>query len=568
MDAKLCDLEVLVLDCQAAGATPDHGDLLELGWGFCGPDGLIAPIDAHWIARQSERPIPRAVRELTGWSEACASEAIAQAEAWSRLSAALNARSHGQPMPTVIHFARFEQRFLEALHARLGADTPFPFDTLCLHAIAERLFPDLPRRNIRALAGFLGHSTELIRRAGGHVVATAHIWRALLPHLSRVGVETWPELDAWLKTAAKGPRSKRRVYPLAAEKRRALPDRPGVYRFVRSNASVLYVGKATSLKRRIAQHFSGRGPGTERGLELLSQVHDIVFTETESVLESALLESDEIKRIDPPYNVQLRAAERCAWFAARDGRSAQPEPSAQHPIGPLSSEHALLSLGAWQALLTQWDAAALHGQAFDPNPGLCAWALAVPSAFLPEPGLFLQGFELTLRECFVDSTRGAALRVASAARALWTARGRQEREGSEDMAPNAWDLTRVRRRLERSLVQGGLSLRRARWLRLLADCQLAFREPGMPAPRLLLIERGQLVARAPLSDLNALHTLPLRAALSRQERMRCFDAASYDRMRVLATECSRVQQEGGELALRIGKHVFGGARMTRLLQGV
>ena len=76
------------------------------------------------------------------------------------------------------------------------------------------------------------------------------------------------------------------------------------------------------------------------------------------------------------------------------------------------------------------------------------------------------------------------------------------------------------------------------------------------------------MARAPLSDLNALHTLPLRAALSRQERMRCFDAASYDRMRVLATECSRVQQEGGELALRIGKHVFGGARMTRLLQGV
>ena len=568
MDAKLATLEVLVLDCQAAGATPAHGDLLELGWAFCGPSGLSVPVAAHWIARRSERPVPRAVRELTGWSEQSAAEAIADHEAWAQLGAALSARSAGAPVPTVIHFARFELGFLRELHARLGGFECFPFDTRCLHAIAARLFPDLPRRNIRALAGFLGHSTELVRRAGGHVLASAHIWQALLPHLEGVGVTTWSELEAWLQTAPQPPRAKRRVYPLSVDKRRALPDRPGVYRFVRSNGSVLYVGKATSLKKRIAQHFSGKGPGTERGLELLSQVHDIVFTETPSVLESALLESDEIKRLDPPYNVQLRAAERNAWFATRDGRSARPEPSAEHSVGPLSSENALLSLGAWQLLLQHWDAAAASGSVFAPSTGLCALALSVPTAFLPEPDLFRVGVELTVSECFAPGPGCAALRVTTAARKLWLARGRQERESSEEMAEGEWDLSRVRRRLERSLVQGGLSVRRARWLRLLADCSMAYRERDMPGLRVLHIELGRIAPPEALASVAALRELPLRAARSRLARQRCFDAATYDRLRVLATELARVQQEGGELALRIGRHVYDHARLTRLLQGV
>jgi len=45
-------------------------------------------------------------------------------------------------------------------------------------------YPDLPRRNLRALAGFLGHSLHLERRALGHVRATAFIWRKLVAELA------------------------------------------------------------------------------------------------------------------------------------------------------------------------------------------------------------------------------------------------------------------------------------------------------------------------------------------------------------------------------------------------
>src|SRR5262249_17921469 len=158
-------------------------------------------------------------------------------------------------------------------------------------------FPELPRRNIRALAGYLGHSPDLARRAAGHVEATAFIWRALLPHLEQAPIRTWSALKDWVDQPAPRARRAGRVFPLAPERRRALPDGPGVYGFLRRSGDVLYVGKAASLKKRVASHFARRGPATERGLELLTQVHDIRPTETASVVEAALLESDEIKRL-------------------------------------------------------------------------------------------------------------------------------------------------------------------------------------------------------------------------------------------------------------------------------
>ncbi|HMJ13837.1 MAG TPA: GIY-YIG nuclease family protein, partial [Polyangiaceae bacterium] len=310
MSDVLRELPVLVLDCQASGATPAYGDVLELGWAVCSANGMQGPVRSSWIAPRTDRPVGRAVRELTGWSEACLAEAVDEQAAWASLreaAAGIAQRELSGAVPSVIHYARFELPFLRDLHERSADPGAFPLDPLCVHAVAARLFPDLPRRNIRALAGYLGHSPELLRRSAGHVEATAFIWQKLVPLLDQAGVHTWSELHDWLgQTRGPGQR-KRRVYPLARERRRALPDAPGVYRFLRCNGDVLYVGKATSLRKRVASHFSGGARATERGLELLTQVHDVAYSESASVLEAALLESDEIKRIDPPYNVQLRS---------------------------------------------------------------------------------------------------------------------------------------------------------------------------------------------------------------------------------------------------------------------
>lgn len=553
MSPSLRSLSVLVLDCQAGGATPAYGDVLELGWAICGDSGLVGPVHQCWVQPRTTRRVPRAIRELTGWSEACTADAVPEAEAWAALRETA-AHGGGVPMPTLIHYARFELPFLRDLHERLGGGE-FPFETRCLHAIGARLFPDLPRRNIRALAGFLGHTPELIRRSGGHVEASAFIWRALLPYLEEQGVTTWEELTAFIDEAPKAVRRGKRVYPLPIETRRALPDRPGVYRFLRRNRSVLYVGKATSLKKRIAGHFSARGPSTERGLELLSQVHDLAITETASILEAALLETDEIKRIDPPYNVQLRSGERKAWFASRDLRTAREGPDGEHRIGPLPSERALSSLYGLRALVA----------GVDVTPGLCALALAVPTQFLPEPALFLEGYAAFANEHLQRSEPTVARRLAAASRALWIARGRNEIESSlDDTSPELWDLARVRRRLERALVQTGLLMRRARLLRLLAEADVVYRERDMTAARALLFARGEIVERRDLASVAEIATLPKRP----RARDTCFDAAAYDRLRVLLTELMRVQHEDGELALRFGAHAFTGERLANLLRAV
>lgn len=560
MSLALSNLDVLVLDCQASGATPAHGDLLELGWAFCGENGLYEPIQGHWITPRTLRPVSRAVRELTGWSEACASESILENEAWNRLLAGVRARCSPRltRVPTLIHYARFELPFLRDLHQRLGDQGEFPFEILCLHAIAARLFPDLPRRNIRALAGFLGHSTELMRRAGGHVAASAFIWRALIPRLEEQQVTTWDELSAWLAAAPKATRRTGRVYPLAVERRRSLPDKPGVYRFVRSNGSVLYVGKATSLKKRIAGHFSRRGPSTERGLELLSQVHDIITTETASILESALLETDEIKRLDPPYNVQLRQGERHAWFATRELDSAAREPDARHNVGPLPSERALISFAAVCALV---------GSA-DITPAVCAMALAVPTSELPDPVLFGSGFQAFHDQHIQAGAGSVRRRVERASRVLFLARGRIEPAvDREDPDRELWDLARVKRRLERALIHGGLLIRRASLLRLLADCELAYHEPGCH-PRVIVVIRAQITECSDIERVEQLGERGPRPSLGALERRSCIDAASYDRLRVLTTELNRVLQDGGDVTLRIGKHLFGAERVRRLFASI
>ncbi|MET0285672.1 MAG: GIY-YIG nuclease family protein, partial [Polyangiales bacterium] len=432
-------MRLLVLDAQASGATPLYGDLIELGWATLGPEGA-GPVRSQWVIPRTERWVPKAVRELTGWSPKVLAEAVSEHEAWGELYA--DARAIAEVAPLAIHYARFELPFLHDLHTRLGEGV-FPFEPICVHAIAARLYPQLPRRNIRALAGFLGHSPELIRRTSGHVSATAFIWSALLEPLAERGVTTLGQLQAFLSEAKTSTRKTRGAYPLPAKQRLALPDKPGVYRFLRRNGDVLYVGKATSLKKRVASHFTGGARTTERALEMLTQVHEIRASETASILEAALLETDEIKRIDPPYNVQLRSGERAAWFASRDLRQTIAGPDATHRTGPLPSARALMPLSALRTLA-----------AGDDSPVLRAGALAVPVAELPDEALWVEGYRLFVAEHYRDEAR----QVDAAARRLWLARGRKEPEvEASDDAP-LWDLARVRRRLERALVQTGLLL--------------------------------------------------------------------------------------------------------------
>jgi DNA polymerase-3 subunit epsilon len=545
---RLRELPVLCVDCQATGATPALGALLELGWAVVGAEERA--VSAHWIELPPGERVSRIVRELTGYEERHRSEAIPVGDAWRRMrDDAAPLSLGGGRVPTVIHFARFELAFLRDVHERLVPEEPFPLDAICLHEIARRLFPDLPRRSLRALAGYLGHSPELVRRSGGHVDATAFAWRALAPRLEAEGVGSWDELRAFLEAPAPK-RSKKRAYPIAPETRRALPDVPGVYRFVRSNGDVLYVGKAASIKKRVSSHFGAGGKATERGLEMLTQAHDIDVTPTSTALEAALLETDEIKRLDPPYNVHLKEGGRRAWFVGRDLVSADEVPSADRPIGPLPSRFALRALGAILDLAS--------GR--EPDKRLRAAAVGVPDAFAPEPEVFAPAWA-SFADAHLRLGRtpwGKLVRGAAALRLV------PEVE-SED-APEGWDAPRVKRHLERSLRGGGQLVRRARIMTILSCSSVAFRERGRTQARLLSFAGCEIAERRDLAERAVAQ--PADEAHRWRERQSRFDAASYDRLRVLVTELLRVLAEGGEVAIGVRGRVLDGERAARLLRAV
>jgi excinuclease ABC subunit C len=95
-----------------------------------------------------------------------------------------------------------------------------------------------------------------------------------------------------------------------AEQRRKLPDAPGVYMFRDESGQALYVGKANSIRKRVASHFSGKGGGRGAGLgataELTDRIESIEFLVTQTEAEALLAEQSFIKRYRPRFNIRLR----------------------------------------------------------------------------------------------------------------------------------------------------------------------------------------------------------------------------------------------------------------------
>ena len=86
---------------------------------------------------------------------------------------------------------------------------------------------------------------------------------------------------------------------------RTLKPRPGVYRMLDTRGDVLYVGKARSLKARVANYAQVKGL-SNRLKRMVSQCRAMEIVVTNSEAEALLLEAQLIKRYRPPFNVLLR----------------------------------------------------------------------------------------------------------------------------------------------------------------------------------------------------------------------------------------------------------------------
>ena len=282
---------ILFMDCQSTGSSPTASSLLEL-----------AVNDMSWVIRQ-ENPVPNRILKLIGISQASIDCGSSEAEVFASLSQIVNhaRRQSDDEVFAVAHFARFEAMYLNRLWQKYTGAT-FPLPLICTHKIAKILFPRLPNYGLRALAGWFSLPLEDGKRAAHHVAATKDIWHAFGTELEARGVKTLEQLQSFCDQKPQKS-SGRREFLIPREKRLGLPSKPGVYKYLDRTGRILYIGKATSLKSRVNSYFTGGCRGDHRKLEMLAQAVDVEVTPMDTPLCAGLLEYDEIRRINPPYNI-------------------------------------------------------------------------------------------------------------------------------------------------------------------------------------------------------------------------------------------------------------------------
>src|SRR5689334_6238043 len=85
----------------------------------------------------------------------------------------------------------------------------------------------------------------------------------------------------------------------------SLPTNPGVYQFKDRTGKIIYVGKAKNLRNRVRSYFVSK-PTAPLTTKMVSLIRDVEIINTDSEVESLILEMNIIKRLKPRYNVNLK----------------------------------------------------------------------------------------------------------------------------------------------------------------------------------------------------------------------------------------------------------------------
>jgi DNA polymerase-3 subunit epsilon len=567
---SLQNLNVLILDCQATHSNPAKGTLFEIGWLEKGDPVLQSstqPIhqpECHLIELPKGKEIPNHIKRITGLKRDDFSTASDETVVWNRLTlrAARIAKTLGMDQcPTVIHYARYEEPFLRTLHERYDHAHPFPFQIICTHTLIQNVLPHLPRKSLRAVAGYFGHTVSENRRSKHHVVATAVIWNEVLEIIEQeYGVRDMEHMMEWLNgLELVKPRAwSSKLYPMDPELRLRLPDKPGVYRMLRSNGDVLYVGKAKSLRRRVNSYFQKGQHHRESMLEMLTQATGLNVTLTDSTLEAALLESDEIKRLAPPYNRALRVKERTPGFYTRDLQNQSETPDNIHRVGPVPKIDSLQPVSLLGQIVREGDGTTLHAEA-------CAHVLGIPKSPVPGAYYIAEGLEMFIQkyESIIRTQhRPWEFRVQRLAKQLYAEREEQaastaaeedtDNPRAGEPSEREWTPDKVVATMEAAVIYAAYLIRRGRWLCMLSESAIAWEclNTDRGEYNVLVFEGGNVVDRQIITKRDDI-PIPPGFGRSLTERQRCFTIATYDRLRVLMSEVKRLVMEKRSIYLRL-----------------
>lgn len=486
---------------------PSLGEMLEISWCVSTANLEQAEVKTRLLKVDS---IPSRVREVTGITNSDLVDAHDPSEVRSELLHDIEA---GGFECAVIHYAQFERAFLLDF---LELDE-LPFKVLCTHAISKRLIPNVPSRNIRALSGYFGSHFAEVKRSSEHLQATLQIWRGLVSELEKNELSDLGAIELWLQNV-KAKKPLKYEYNIDKEWRLGLPKRPGVYRMLSKNGEILYVGKATSLRDRVNSYFRGMRGREKRKLEMMTQAWKIEVTECESALEAALLESDEIKKHNPPYNVALKVGNQALVYYSRDFSSKSELLTDEHFVGPFRRWSAIDELLTICRYRRDGDPRGVFYDLLSPSEisdGLHEFARRWPEA---KPSLTIRR-QLALGFKILRKNR-------SAVEAVEEELSLETEDESETLSPEE-----VAGKFERAYMRAAYALLRSRRMTRLLNCEVRWHEAK--AWRSIKVAGGKICSERELTQ----HT-PFSTKAWQELGM-----IDYDRMSVLDTALQKVLHE-------------------------
>lgn len=97
-----------------------------------------------------------------------------------------------------------------------------------------------------------------------------------------------------------------------------LPHKPGVYQYFNSDSTIIYVGKAKDLKKRVSSYFNKDNTLSGKILMLVKNIADIKYIVVGSELDALLLENNLIKEHQPKYNINLKDDKTYPWICIKN----------------------------------------------------------------------------------------------------------------------------------------------------------------------------------------------------------------------------------------------------------
>ncbi|QOI96917.1 MAG: GIY-YIG nuclease family protein [Flammeovirgaceae bacterium] len=271
-----------IVDIETTGGYADHHRITEIAIYHHNGSEIT---DHFYTLINPGRRVPYYITGLTGITTKMVSEAPAFEEVAEDILRLLEGRIF------VAHNAHFDYSFLKKEFEQAGIT--WHARKLCTVRLSRKIIPGLRSYGLGSLAESLGVRIENRHRAGGDAEATASIFSRLLQR----------DKDGYISRSLKRNSGETILPPnLPKEEFDRLPAKPGVYYFLNARGQVVYVGKANNIKKRIAGHFAGEAREWNRS-KVRNEIHHIRYTLTGNELVSLILESQEIRRLWPKYNV-------------------------------------------------------------------------------------------------------------------------------------------------------------------------------------------------------------------------------------------------------------------------